>query len=86
MSEAKREILNASELSELLHCQPSAVREAARTGRLPGVKYGDDWIFPLEAVLRVLNEQALNTAPMEKATRKPELGNPCFVEFETILR
>ena len=70
MSEAKQEILNVHELSELFHCQPSTVREAARTGFLPGVKYGDDWIFPLEAVLKVLNEQALDQAQQRRAPQK----------------
>jgi excisionase family DNA binding protein len=70
MSEAKREILNVVELSELLHCQPSTVREAARSGRLPGVKYGDDWVFPLEAVLKTLNEQALDQAQQRRTPPK----------------
>ena len=71
MSEAKREILNVEELSELLHCQPSSVRAAARAGHLPGIKYGEDWVFPLEAVLKVLNEQALDQAKERRAPPKP---------------
>lgn len=53
-------ILDVAEVAVHLGCQPSTVREAARTGRLPGLKFGDDWVFPMEALLGSLNRAALD--------------------------
>ena len=54
-----KEILSVEEVCELLQCEPYSLGEAVRSGRLPGIKYGRSWVFPSEALIKVLNEQAL---------------------------
>lgn len=53
-------ILNVEDAAGLLCCATSTVREAARTGRLPGLKFGEDWVFPRDAFLSSLNRAALD--------------------------
>jgi len=48
-----RAILNVREAASLLRVSPKAVYSAARSGKLPGYKFGDrgGWRFPLAAIL-----------------------------------
>lgn len=66
-------ILDVSELAVHLGCQPSTVREAARCGRLPGLKFGDDWVFPRDALLGSLNREALEA---QYDRKNPTLPTP----------
>ena len=56
------DVLDTAEVAILLRCAPTTVQERARRGDLPGLKIGDDWIFPRDALLKKLNELALEEA------------------------
>ncbi len=45
------DILNETEVAELLACEPSTVQTMARNGDLPAVKFGKHWRFPRVALL-----------------------------------
>ena len=51
-------VFDVAEVATLLRCEPSTVREEARVGRLPGIKFGKDWVFPLWALTDSLNLEA----------------------------
>jgi hypothetical protein len=56
-------VLSVDEVAALLRCSAYTVRERARlpaghAQKLPGVKFGDDWMFPLEALLERVNDVA----------------------------
>lgn len=74
------EILDAGEVAKLLGCDESTVEEKARLGELPGIKYGRPWRFPRDALLHVLNAQALANKPKPAApvavAKKPTARRP----------
>lgn len=47
------------QVAELLQCAPDTVRELARDGVLPGLKFGRDWVFPAGALFQRLDDLAL---------------------------
>lgn len=51
-------ILTASEVADLLKCSIRTVEDHARACTLPGIKFGDGWIFPSEALIRAVNNLA----------------------------
>lgn len=53
------DVLTVAQLAELLDCTEQTVQERTRERALPGVKFGRDWVYPRDAVLRVLNDVAL---------------------------
>lgn len=55
-------MMSSEEVATYLDCETKTVEEAARTGRLPGVKFGRSWRFPLSALLEALHEEAMETA------------------------
>jgi excisionase family DNA binding protein len=56
----------------LLHCSEYTVRELCRSGRLPGVKLGEDWIIPAGALFARLDEIALEESLTRRAPSKPQ--------------
>lgn len=59
-----KDVMSKDEVAEILDCEPVTVEEKARTGELPGVKFGRSWIFPKTALLECLHTKALeNTKP-----------------------
>lgn len=75
------DILDETQVAHLLGCAPATVQEKALLGILPAVKFGRSWRFPREALLKVLNEQALanmnpkpRPAPIAIATDQPRSG------------
>lgn len=56
------QVLNVDQVAQLLRCAPTTVQDLSRTGELPGLKFGGDWVFPVGALLRRLDEVALATA------------------------
>lgn len=62
------DVLDASDVATVLRCAVTTVEERARTGDLPGLKFGDGWIFPAAALATRLNELALEQAAQR---RKP---------------
>ena len=53
------DVLDEIEMAELLKCEISTVQDKARSGELPGIKFGRSWVFPRTAVLEVLHKLAL---------------------------
>ncbi|MGM9487773.1 helix-turn-helix domain-containing protein [Ideonella sp. YS5] len=67
-------------MADLLDCAKSTVEELARQAKLPGLKYGQGWIFPLEAVSNALNEAALARVKSPPAPPTPlavSFPRPC---------
>lgn len=62
--------LTSDEVAAILHCEAQTVREQARLGELPGVKFGRDWIFPVDALQESLNRIAREQADSRR--KKPE--------------
>lgn len=59
------------EAAALLRCSPKTVQEHVRTGRLAGVKFGEDWVFPRGAFFARLDELALEEARERRQPGKP---------------
>lgn len=56
------EVFDSSDVAKMLRCAETTVEERARKGEIPGVKFGDGWIFPAQALFARLNELALEEA------------------------
>ncbi len=57
------DVFTAEALATLLGCAVTTIEERARSGDLPGLKFGDGgWRFPAEALARRLNELAIEEA------------------------
>lgn len=66
--------LNCAQVAELLECSEKTVQIHARSGELPGLKFGEDWIFPSEALLERLNSVALERANERRQDKPKPLG------------
>lgn len=64
-------LLDAAGVAELLHCSVRTVEDQARAGALPAVKFGEGWVFPVEALLRAVNRIAENQALLRAAPAMP---------------
>lgn len=64
-------VLTVDDVAELLHCAPRTVQERARRGDLPGLRWGDDWVFPAGALLKRLDEVALADASERRKPAAP---------------
>lgn len=62
--------MTSDEVAAILHCEAQTVREQARLGELPGVKFGRDWVFPVDALQEALNRIAREQADSRR--KKPE--------------
>jgi hypothetical protein len=62
-------VMTVEELAQQLDCAPTTVRERAKA--LGGLKFGRDWVFPIGAVERRLQELALQAPPAPAAQVKP---------------
>lgn len=56
------DVIPQSAVAQLLECDENTVQERARTGDLPGVKFGLSWVFPRQALVARLNEIAIEQA------------------------
>lgn len=66
------ETLTPDQVAEALGCESQHVNELAAAGKLPGVKYGRSWRFPVSALKQYLAERALeNVAPKKYESVKP---------------
>lgn len=65
------DVLETEAVATLLRCAPTTVRDRARAGDLPGIKFGDDWVFPAEALHMRLTELALEQAATRRKPAKP---------------
>lgn len=64
-------VLDVDQVAQLLRCSPKTVQDRARDGDLPGLKWGIDWVFPIGALLRRLDEIALAQAALRREPNKP---------------
>ena len=48
-------LLNVSELASIFHCDPETVKRQARSGRLPGFKFGKFWFFRWQDINSMIN-------------------------------
>lgn len=63
--------IGPDECAELLRCTPERVQELARTGEIPGLKIGRDWLFVRADLLAYLAEKARAEAAERRAQRTP---------------
>lgn len=64
-------ILTAAETAKLLCCSVRTVEDHARAGRLPGVKFGDGWIFSADLLIEAVKKLSLE-AVKPKADSAPK--------------
>lgn len=69
--------LTVDQAAELLQCSPKTVQAHARSGYLPGVMFGVDWVFPRGAFFARLDEIAL-----EESRKRREPARPAGVLHE----
>jgi len=74
-------VLDVDQVAELCRCASKTVQQLARDGELPGVKLGEDWVFPVGALLARLDEKALQEAA---ARRKPATPSPAPMPVATL--
>jgi excisionase family DNA binding protein len=65
-------IMNPAAVALLLGCTERTVSEHAASGRLPGIKFGNNWIFPVDALLRAVNRLAETEAADRAAPVAPK--------------
>lgn len=51
-------VFDSEQAAAVLRCSAKTVEDRARSGDLPGLKYGDGWVFPVQAFYERLNELA----------------------------
>ena len=62
--------MNAEEVASLLECSKRTVEDHARDGTLPGVKFGDGWVFASELVVEAVKRMSLErTKPKAHAVK-----------------
>jgi excisionase family DNA binding protein len=71
------DLLTVAEVARAFECSEETVELETREGRLPGIKLGRSWRYPREALMRVLNERAIEAmgrkAPLPPGvTKLPE--------------
>ncbi|NMV37127.1 helix-turn-helix domain-containing protein [Ralstonia insidiosa] len=68
-------LLTSEQVAEALGCEVAHVNMMAATHRLPGVKLGRSWRFPVAALARFLDEQATAnlTLPVRAAQYTPPI-------------
>lgn len=65
------ETINSQECAELMHCTSERVEEMARSGEIPGLKIGRNWLFVRGDLLAYLAEKAREEAQMRRLKRQP---------------
>lgn len=66
------EVLDPDAAAKLVGCAVTTLEEHARSGHLPGVKLGRQWVFPTANLLRELNERATAEAAQRRADIEAE--------------
>ena len=70
-------IFDAQAVAALLKCSERTVEDAARSGRLPAVKFGDGWLFPAAALIKAVNRIA-----EEDALKRAQPARPAAVRHQ----
>jgi hypothetical protein len=63
-------ITNVQDLAALLECSERTVRDYANSGMLPGMKFGEDWIFATHLIVDAVAKLSLLEAE-KRAAKKP---------------
>lgn len=53
------DVLTVPQVAKLLDCSADTVEQRTRERLLPGLQFGRSWVYPREALLDVLRQQAL---------------------------
>lgn len=64
-------LMTAPQVADLLRCSVRTVEDHARSGTLPGVKFGEGWVFPFDALMRAVNRLAEDGAAKRAEPLKP---------------
>ena len=59
-------LLESPQVADMLRCSVRTVEDHARSGILPGVKFGEGWVFPFDALMRAINRLAEEEASRRK--------------------
>jgi excisionase family DNA binding protein len=78
VSELLKPILNAQEAADLLQCSVRSVQDYARSGRLPGVKFGDGWVFSSDLLVETVKKLSI-----EEAEKRSRPVRPIGVQVRT---
>lgn len=62
--------IDVEEVCTLLKCSRPVLMEELRTGGLPGLKFGQEWVIFRDALMQRLNERALMEATARRQTPK----------------
>lgn len=65
------QVLSLHAVAKLLRCAETTVEECARRGELPGLKFGQGWVFPTGALTLRLNELAQEQAAERRKMVRP---------------
>ena len=65
-------IMDSPAVAQLLKCSERTVEDHARAGRLPAIKFGDGWMFPVDALLKAVNRMAEDEAKKRQAPGKAQ--------------
>ncbi len=71
MPEPLKAILDAQEAADLLHCSAKSIENHARSGRLPGIKFGDGWIFSSELLVETVKKLSIEEAEKRSKPARP---------------
>jgi hypothetical protein len=58
---ADPKFFNVSEVASIFRCDPETVKRQARSGRLPGFKFGKSWFFRWQDINSMI-DTAINAA------------------------
>lgn len=70
------ETMSVEQVAQLLLCTPEKVEELARTGELPGMKFGRGWVFLRSTLLAHLERQSVAQQEERRAKRRPSAATP----------
>lgn len=65
------QVLSVRAVARLLRCVVTTVEDHARRGELPGLKFGNGWVFPTAALMLHLNELAQAQAAERRKPVRP---------------
>lgn len=60
------ETIDSEACADLLHCAAKTVEELARQGKLPGMKFGNSWMFFRDQVISEAKKMALEEAAQRR--------------------
>lgn len=69
-----KEILNTTEVADMLHAEPSTVANLAMRGELPATSIGKSYIFFREDVLRYVRQKIERDTAERRNKRNPHLA------------